>query len=93
MSSLKGAALDNCWGFVNGMVTPIGCPGKHQWIMYNGHKRVNGLKFQSVVAPNGLIANIFGPVGEYAVCVGILYILFFNEQQDYCVHNQGVTLK
>ncbi|XP_048577691.1 uncharacterized protein LOC116607814 [Nematostella vectensis] len=30
--------------------------------MYNVHKRVHGIKFQSVVAPNGLIANLFGPV-------------------------------
>ena len=30
--------------------------------MYNGHKRVHAFKFQSVIAPNGLIANFFGPV-------------------------------
>ncbi|XP_048588229.1 uncharacterized protein LOC116608277 [Nematostella vectensis] len=60
--SRKGAALDNCWGFVDGTVRPICRPGEHQRIMYNGHKRVHGIKFQSVVAPNGLIANLFGPV-------------------------------
>lgn len=60
----KGAALDNCWGFVDGTVRPICRPGENQRIMYYGHKRVHGLKFQSVVAPNGLIANLFGPVGE-----------------------------
>ena len=32
--------------------------------MYNGHKRVHGIKFQSVVAPNGLIANLYRPVGK-----------------------------
>jgi hypothetical protein len=30
--------------------------------VYNGHKRVHGLKFQSIVIPNGLIANLFGPI-------------------------------
>ena len=30
--------------------------------LYNGHKRVYTIKFQSVVAPNGLIANLYGPV-------------------------------
>jgi len=30
--------------------------------LYNGHKRVHALKFQSVVAANGMIANLFGPV-------------------------------
>ncbi len=29
--------------------------------MYNGHKRVHSMKFQSVVIPNGLIANLAGP--------------------------------
>ncbi|XP_066928677.1 uncharacterized protein [Clytia hemisphaerica] len=58
----KGAALENCWGFVDGTVRPICRPGEHQRIVYNGHKRVHALKFQSVVAPNGLIANLYGPM-------------------------------
>ena len=40
-----------------------------QRIVYNGHKRVHGLKFQSVALPNGLIANMYGPVGEYLVLI------------------------
>ena len=31
-------------------------------IVYNGHKKAHALKFQSVVTPNGLIANMFGPM-------------------------------
>ncbi|CAH3029463.1 unnamed protein product [Porites evermanni] len=58
----KGAALDNCFGFVDGTVRPICRPGEMQRAVYNGHKRVHGLKFQSVALPNGLIANLFGPV-------------------------------
>ena len=58
----KGAALQNCWGFVDGTVQPICRPGEHQRVVYNGHKRVHALKFQSVVAPNGLIANLVGPM-------------------------------
>ena len=58
----KGAALDNCFGFVDGTVRPICRPGKDQRIVYNGHKKVHSLKFQSVVLPNGLIANMYGPV-------------------------------
>ena len=30
--------------------------------MYNGRKKVHVIKFQSVVAPNDVIANLFGPV-------------------------------
>ncbi|XP_066910729.1 uncharacterized protein [Clytia hemisphaerica] len=58
----KGGALDFCWGFVDGTVRPICRPGRNQRILYNGHKRVHSIKFQSVVTPNGLIANLFGPV-------------------------------
>ncbi|XP_065065311.1 uncharacterized protein LOC135691389 [Rhopilema esculentum] len=58
----RGAALDNCWGFIDGTVRPICRPKDNQREVYNGHKRVHALKFQSVVTPNGLIANLFGPV-------------------------------
>ena len=50
------------WYFINGTVRPISGPGKHQRIVYNGHKKVYSIKFQSIVAPNGLIANLFGPM-------------------------------
>ena len=58
----KSSALNNCWGFVDGTVRPICHPQKDQRVVYNGHKRVHALKFQSVVAANGLIANLYGPV-------------------------------
>ena len=56
-----GAPLENCWGFAKGTVRPVCRPGKQQRILYNGHKRVHSIKFQSVVIPNGLIANLSGP--------------------------------
>ena len=62
--SQKGAALDNCFGFIDGTVRPISRPGEHQRLVYNGHKRVHALKFQSLALPNGLIGNLYGPVGE-----------------------------
>ena len=51
--SYRGAALKNCFGFIDGTVRPI-C----------GPKIVDGLKFQSVSLPNGMLANPYGPVGE-----------------------------
>ena len=57
----KGAPLDNCFGFIDATVRPICRPNINQRVMYNGHKRVHGIKFQSVVVPNGLIANLSGP--------------------------------
>ena len=62
--SAKGAALDNCFGFIDGTVRAISKPGERQRVMYNGHKRIHGIKFQSVTLPNGLIANMYGPVGK-----------------------------
>lgn len=45
-----------------GTLRPICKPRLHQRDCYNGHKRVHGLKFQAVSLPNGLIANLYGPV-------------------------------
>ena len=60
----NGAALNNCFGFVEGTVRPICRPGEHQRAVYNGHKRVHALKFQCVALPNGLIGHLYGPVGK-----------------------------
>ena len=54
----KGAALDNCFGFVNGTVRPISRPIVNKRTVYNGNKRVHALKFQSVTLPNGLIGQL-----------------------------------
>ena len=61
----KGAALDNCYGFIDGTVRPICRPQDNQRVVYNGHKRVHAIKFQSVTVPSGMIAQIYGPVGKY----------------------------
>ena len=49
-----GSPLPNCFGFVDGTVRPISRPDENQRLVYNGHKRVHALKFQSLVVPNGL---------------------------------------
>eukprot|EP00794_Sanderia_malayensis_P004312 gene4312-biopygen3500 len=36
--------------------------GKQKKTMYNGDKRVHALKYQAVVAANGLIANLYGTI-------------------------------
>lgn len=58
----KGVPLKNCFGFIDGTVRQICRPDANQRVVYNGHKRVHALKFQSVAIPNGLIANLYGPV-------------------------------
>jgi nuclease HARBI1 len=43
-------------------LNPICRPGKWQKECYSGHKRTHGLKYQSIVVPNGLMANLYGPI-------------------------------
>ena len=54
----KGAALDNCFCFIDETVWPISWPMSNQWVVYNGHKRMHAFKFQAVTLPNRLIANM-----------------------------------
>lgn len=87
----KGAPLENCFGFVDGTVRPICRPNEHQSTVYNGHKRVHALKFQSVTIPNGLIANLYGPVGKKGIhlCNSLFpqycYFLFFEPYLMLCL--------
>ena len=63
----KGSPLNNCFGFIDGTVRSICRPGENQQIVYNGHKRIHALKFQSVALPNAIFENLFGPVGKWIV--------------------------
>ena len=58
----SGAALDNCWGFIDGTVRAVCRPDVNRRAIYNGHKRVHSIKFQSVALPNGLVGNMCGTV-------------------------------
>ena len=59
---MEGVALQNCWGFVDGTVRPVSRPGRNQRVLYNGHKQIHSIQFQSVAAPDGLVANLYRPV-------------------------------
>ena len=63
--SQKGLALDNCFDFIDGTARPVCRPGKNQRIVYNGHKRVHALKYQSVTIPSGMMAHLCGPFSKY----------------------------
>ena len=58
---LKSAALDNIWGLVDSTLRDIAHPVQNQWVIYNGHKRKHGLKYQSITTPNDIIAYLLGP--------------------------------
>ena len=61
----KYSTLESCWGFIDGTVRPIYRPEESQKVVYNGHKYGHALKYQSVVAANGLMASFYGPIGEF----------------------------
>ena len=50
------------WGFIDGTLRKTCRPSRFQRLAYSGHKRCHGIKFQSVVTPDGLIALLFGPI-------------------------------
>jgi hypothetical protein len=50
------------WGFIDGTLRKICRPVWFQRAAYSGHKRTHGIKFQSIVTPDGLIACLFGPI-------------------------------
>ena len=62
ISMKTGGAMTTVWGFIDGTVRRICRPKKFQRIVYNGWKRLHALKYQSIVTPNGLIANLYGPI-------------------------------
>ena len=72
----KGSPLENCFGFIDGTVRPISKPGENQRIVCNAHKRVHGIKFQSVALLNGLIGNMHGPVGKGNYILNDLWVKF-----------------
>ena len=49
----RGAPLQNCFGFIDRTIRKIAQPKYLQRVIYNGHKRVHAIKFQSIVLPNG----------------------------------------
>lgn len=74
----KGAVLSKCFGFVDGTVPAICRPGQNQRIVYNGHKRVHALKFQSVTVANGLVAHLCGRVGMFEFYNNLIDIFFYQ---------------
>ena len=91
----KGAPLNNCWGFIDGTVRPICRPQKMQTVVYNKHKKVHPIKFQSMVTPNGTIANLYGLVEGCRLDSGMLAysaLLQQLEQHSYNLYQEPMCL-
>ncbi|KAJ8914165.1 hypothetical protein NQ315_016244 [Exocentrus adspersus] len=57
---LKGAPMDNVWGFIDGTIRPICRPTINQRQYYSGHKRVHCVKYQSLLCPDGIVVSLKG---------------------------------
>ena len=67
-------AVEKCFGFIDGTVHQVCRPrtkrrfaqiqnsNNIQRALYSGHKRHHGVKFQSIILPDGMIAMMFGPI-------------------------------
>ncbi len=52
--------LDRCIGFIDGTLRGICRPKHHQKLVYSGHKRKHGLKYQGIMLANGMMV-LHGP--------------------------------
>jgi nuclease HARBI1 len=55
------SGLKTCFGFIDGTVRPVCRPTDIQHQHYNGHKRQHALKYQGIIASNGIFLEMFGP--------------------------------
>ena len=53
--------MSNIWGFVDGTIRRTCRPIYYQNLVYTKYKKCHGLKFQSIVVPDGYIAYLYGP--------------------------------
>ena len=53
---------ENMWGFIEGTIHTTSRPVYHQRVVFTQFKKCHGLKFKSVLVPDGFIACLYGPV-------------------------------
>jgi len=58
-------AVLTTWSFIDGTLRKTCCPVRFQRQAYSGHKCHHGIKFQSLVVPEGLIACLFGLIASH----------------------------
>jgi hypothetical protein len=51
-----------------------------QRALYSGYFKIHGLKVLTVVFPNGIIANLFGPISAWENDISLLNLSWLNEQ-------------
>jgi hypothetical protein len=57
----KGLCYREVVGLIDGTLNATYRPENAQEVVYNGHVRQHGLKYQSVVTPDGITISLCGP--------------------------------
>ena len=57
-----GYVIDSLWEFIDGMIWKTAPPLYNQQTIYTRFKKCHGIKFQSVLVPDGYIGCLFSPV-------------------------------
>ena len=53
--------FSHIWRFIDGTIRKTCRPNVHQNLLYTRYKKCHGVKFQSVVTPDGFIASLYRP--------------------------------
>ncbi|XP_072140392.1 uncharacterized protein [Dermacentor andersoni] len=88
----RGAPIKNCWGFVDGTARPICRPSVNQRIRFSGHKRVHGVKYQSVMCANGIVCDLDGPYPGHRHDAGILRDSGLYSRLEHLVQGSSYTI-
>ena len=67
-----GAPTSSVSLFIDCTIRQMCRPGVFQGLVYTGYKKYHGMKFQGLVAPNGLLVHLDGPYRAPQNHVGIL---------------------
>jgi DDE superfamily endonuclease len=57
----KCGLFDNIWGLIDGTIRKTCRPIRYQNLFWTKYKKCHGIKFQSIVVPDGYIACLWGP--------------------------------
>ena len=92
--SAKGAVLHNVWGFIDGTQGRLCRPNVGQESVFNGHKCIHSLKYQSVICPNGMIVHFFGPIEGRQHDSAVYYLSGLDDQISniYSANGQQLSL-
>ncbi|KAH7937287.1 hypothetical protein HPB49_010291 [Dermacentor silvarum] len=88
----KGAALQNCWAFIDGTARPICRPSEDQHAYFSGHKRLHVLKYQAVMCANGLVCELDGPYPGRRHDAGILHESGLYEKLETLVQGKDYVI-